>query len=180
MERSVNTAQDTALSVLREALDMELQGRQFFEDVAEKVKHPRTKSVFASLVKQELRHVEVIGEELRRLKEGGSWGSLEELQTSPPRHRKLSVFEEKRFKQLVFDPAAGELEALKLGIEIEQKSIEYYRNAGARSDDPKAKEVFNWLVGQEAGHLTILNAEHEYRSNPQYYYDIPEFSLEVM
>jgi len=36
------------------------------------------------------------------------------------------------------------------------------------------------LVGEEAGHLTILTAEHENRIKSGFYYDNMEFSLEVM
>jgi rubrerythrin len=63
---------------------------------------------------------------------------------------------------------------------VEKKSIDYYRSAATESSDPKAKEVFNWLVGEEAGHLTILTAEHNYWTKSGYYYDNAEFSLEVM
>jgi rubrerythrin len=90
------------------------------------------------------------------------------------------VFQDRQFKRLKFDPESGELDALGVGIEVEKKSIEYYRSAAIQSSDPKAKDVFNWLVGEEAGHLTILTAEHAYRTKSGYYYDNAEFSLEVM
>ncbi|MEM0344151.1 MAG: ferritin family protein [Thermoplasmata archaeon] len=173
-------SKEDAVSILTDAVEMEFQGRQFYEDVATRAKHPRTRAVFSSLANHERRHAEVIAEELARIKEGKEWKSLDELRSSLGGHPRLSVFEEPRFRRLEFDPAAGEIEALKLGIEVEKKSIDYYRNAGARSLEPKAREVFNWLVGQEAGHLIILEAEYEYRSNPGYYYDNMEFSLEVM
>lgn len=171
---------DDALAVLRSAIAMEIQGREFFEAVVNKVRHPQTKSVFESLAKQERKHIDVLAEELRRMEGGQGWGSLADAQASAEELSPLSVFQEERFRKLTLDPNAGELEALRLGIEVEQKSIEYYRNAGARASDPKAKEVFNWLVGQEAGHLTILTSELEYRSNPGFYYDTMEFSLEVV
>ena len=62
---------------------------------------------------------------------------------------------------------------------MEKKSIEYYTKAASMVDDPKAKEIFRWLVGEEGGHLTILTAEYDYRSKSGYYYDKAEFSLEV-
>ena len=179
-EADVFMTVDDPIAVLKGAVGMEFQGKEFFEDAAGKVGHPRTKIVFESLAKQEQKHIDVLAEELRRLQGGQSWASLTEAQVSAKAGLTLSVFQEERMKHLVLDPNAGELEALKLGIEVEQRSIEYYRNAGARVSDPHAKEVFNWLVGQEAGHLTILSSEYEYRSNPGFYYDTMEFSLEVM
>ena len=143
-------------------------------------KHQRTRDTFASLSKQEQRHVEILTEELRRLEKGMDWASLQDMKSSAPQSPKISVFREKGIKRLKFNPEAGELEALKLGMDIEKKSMDYYRGAGAQSSDPNAREIFNWLVGEEGGHLTILTAEYEYRTKSGFYYDDMEFSLEVM
>jgi len=168
------------LGILANAIEMEYEGKAFFQDVASKSKHQRTKDTFASLAKQEQRHVDILSEELRQMNEGKTWGSLEELKTSAPQSPKISVFKDKDIKRIKLDPNAGELDALKLGIEIEKKSIEYYRSAGSQMHDEKARELFNWLVGEEGGHLTILSAEYEYRNRSGFYYDNMEFSLEVM
>jgi len=168
------------LGILGNAIEMELEGKAFFADVASNAKHQRTKDTFMSLVKQEQRHVDILGEELRRLEQGKDWASLQEMKSTAPQYPKISVFKDKEIRRMRFDPEAGELEALTLGIEIEKKSMDYYRNAGLESSNPKAREIFNWLVGEEGGHLTILSAEYENRVKSGFYYDNMEFSLEVM
>jgi len=168
------------LVILTNAIEMERQGKAFFEDVAANSKHKRTKDTFMSLVKQEQRHEDILTDELNRLEHGKDWASLADAKASIQEFPKISVFKDKDIKRMRFDPEAGELEALKVGIEIEKKSIEYYRTAGSQTPDVKAKEIFNWLVGEEAGHLTILGAEYEYRTKSGFYYDDMEFSLEVM
>jgi len=168
------------LDILVNAIEMEREGKAFFEEVASNSRNQRTRDTFSSLVKQEQRHEEILSEELIRLKQGRDWASLGEMKASGHEYPKISVFKDNQIRRKKFDPGGGELEALKLGIEIEKKSIDYYRNAGVQADDPKAREIFNWLVGEEAGHLTILSAEYEYRARPGYYYDNMEFSLEVM
>ena len=168
------------LGILGNAIEMELEGKAFFEEVAGKAKHKRTRDTFASLVKQEQRHVDILGEELSRLQKGMGLAALNELKSSAPRYTRISVFQDKQFKRLRFDPNAGELEALRLGIEVEKKSVEYYRSAGMQTGDINAREMFNWLVGEEAGHLTILSSEYDYRTTSGFYYDNMEFSLEVM
>lgn len=168
------------LGILAKAIEMEYDGKAFFEEVAARSKHPRTKDTFMSLVKQEQRHVDILSEELRRMNEGKMLASLEDLKKSAPTSPVASVFKDKDIARIKLDPNAGELDALKLGIEIEKKSIEYYRNAGLQATGERARELFNWLVGEEGGHLTILNAEYEYRNRSGFYYDNMEFSLEVM
>jgi rubrerythrin len=159
---------------------MELEGKEFFEEVSAKARNERTRKTFQSLAKQEQRHVDILGEEMARLDKGMDWAALEDMKRSAPAYPKISVFKDKELRRLRFDPESGELEALRIGMEVEQKSIEYYRSAGAQAAEPKAREIFNWLVGEEAGHLTILKAEYGYRTRSGFYYDSPEFSLEVM
>jgi rubrerythrin len=168
-----------SLDILRNAIQMEVEGKDFFERASGMVKHQRSKDMFISLVKQEQRHVEILGEELNRLEHGEEWASLQDMKRSAPSLPKVSVFQDRAFRHLRISPDAGELDVLKVGIEVEQKSIEYYRSAGSSTVDPRAREVFNWLVGEEAGHLTILNAEYENRTGSGFYYDNMEFSLET-
>ena len=59
---------------------------------------------------------------------------------------------------------SGELEALRVGMDVEKKSIEYYRAAGNDLRDKNAKGIFNWLVTQETRHLTILRADYDKRT----------------
>lgn len=170
---------DISLQVLSNALEMEIEGRSFFRRASEVVRNQQAKDTFTSLVKQEQRHVDILGEELNRLEKGLSWASLQEMKQEAQTYPKISVFQDKDVKHMKLDPDAGELDVLKVGMEIEKKSIDYYRNASFQTTDPKAREVFNWLVGEEAGHLTILSAEYDYRTRSGYYYDNSEFSLEV-
>jgi rubrerythrin len=168
------------LGLLRNAIAMEIEGKAFFEEATEKVKHQRAKETFLSLVKQEQRHIDILNAELSRLSAGKNWASLSDVRELASTYHRVSVFKDKEIKRIKLSADAGELEVLKVGIEVEKKSIEYYRAAGAQTKDLNAREIFNWLVGEEAGHLTILSAEYEYRTKSGFYYDSMEFSLEVM
>lgn len=168
------------LVVLRNAIQMEMEGKDFFERAASRMKHKRAKEMFEGLIKQEQRHIEILGKEFERLTQGKRWMSLEEAEALPSGMPRVSVFKGPALRRVRLPEDAGELEALKIGIDVEQKSIEYYREAKERISNKKAKEVFGWLVNEESGHLTILNAEYEHRRGSGYYYDEPEFSLEVM
>lgn len=167
------------LAVLKDAILMELEGKNFFERAVDTVQNQRSKDTFSSLVQQEVKHIEVLSREYERLSSGDSWLSLYEASRKGQAVPQLSVFKDPRLKRIKLRQEAGELEVLALGIEVEKKSIEYYSAALKGTDDPKAKEIYRWLVGEESGHLTILSAEHDYRRRSGYYYDNQEFSLEV-
>lgn len=169
----------TPVEVLSDAIRMEMEGKDFFERASGRMSVPRARDMFLGLVKQEQRHVDVLTNQLRSLKDHNGWVSVGELPDHGPERSAASVFGDKDLKKIVLRPDAGELEVLKLGIEVERKSIEYYRSAGDASEDPKAKEVFAWLVEEEKGHLVILRAEYDSRARSGFYYDSAEFSLEV-
>jgi rubrerythrin len=168
------------LAVLKNAILMELEGKDFFERAIDTVKNQRSKDMFSGLVKQELRHIDILSREFEKLSKGECWLSLKEANSKRSEAAPLSVFKDAEIKRIKLSPDAGELEVLKLGMEVEKKSIDYYSAAQNKVKNTKAKEVFKWLVGEESGHLTILNAEYDYRQKSGYYYDNQEFSLEVM
>jgi rubrerythrin len=172
------TSIDPAL-ILRNAVEMEIQGKEFYERGAEKMSNRRGKEMFLSLVKQEGVHVDILEDQLNRFAHDRVWLPLKQLkgEASAPN---ISVFQDKNIKKIEIGPNAGELDVIKLGMEVEKKSVEFYRAAGSDLLDKNAKDIFNWLVAQEAGHLTILQAEYDYRTKSGFYLGEPEFSLEVM
>lgn len=169
---------DPAL-VLRHAVEMEVQGKDFYERAAGRMKNQRGKDMFKSLSRQEVVHIDVLEDQLNRFIHDKVWSSLKELKKEAEEHPQKSVFDDSHIKNIKLDPAAGELDVIRLGMEVEKKSVEYYGEAGRESADSKAKELFNWLVAQETGHLQILQAEFDYRTKSGFYYDTAEFSLET-
>ena len=176
----MSSARSEHMEILRNAIQMEEDGKEFFSEMAKRVRHPNARDMYISLAKQEQRHVEVLTEQLNRLETGREWASPSSVRRGSVTTPKVTVFTDEERRGYVIDPSAGELDVIKLGMEIEKRSIEYYRRAGAEVVSAKARQVFNWLVGEEAGHLAILQAEYDNRSRSGFYFDTPEFSLEVM
>jgi len=57
------------------------------------------------------------------------------------------------------------LEVLKTGMEIELNGITLYKSASERTDDPKAKEVFNFLSQEEVKHYGYLKKAYDAASS---------------
>jgi rubrerythrin len=174
------SARNEHIDILRNAIQMELYGEDYFQKMSDWAKHPNTKSMFISLARQERRHIDVLREELTSIEGGGDWVSPSSVKSGSNSAANEKVFGAEVGGGSEIDPKAGELEAIRLAMEVEKRSIDYYRKAGAQVTGSNAKKVFSWLVGEEAGHLTILTAEYDNRSRSGFYFDTPEFSLEVM
>lgn len=173
---------DEHAAILRSALEMERDGREFFLKAAERMSHAQATDMFRSLAKQEERHISVLEEQLRRVQKGDGWISPSSVKDAGDNtgHGGAHVFKDGDLDRLGIGQGASELDVIKLGMDIEKRSIDYYRRAGLEVASAKAREVFNWLVGEEAGHLTVLKAEYDHRTRSGFYFDTPEFSLEIM
>lgn len=168
----------SASEVLREAIAMEVEGKDFFERASGMVTRKRSKDMFIGLASQENRHIQVLTHELGRIEDGKDWDTLESAKSSSS-GAGHSVFSESGVRRLTLDPGASELDVIDVGIDVEDRSIRYYRSVGQAATDPNAKRVFDWLVGEESGHLTILRAERDSRAGSGFYFDNREFSLET-
>ena len=171
--------EDSGESVLRDAVVMELQGKDLFERASAIMSHPRAKEMFAGLARQEQAHADILAERLTVIRGSTAPRSLEAMRDHPAHFDLGDVFGDMKTIEIELEQGAGELEVIRLGIQLEKKSIEYYESAAEASQDSEARRTFEWLVGEEKGHLVILKAEHDNRAGTGFYYDTPEFSLEV-
>lgn len=55
---------------LKKALELEEEGKRFYEEVASRTSHPLVKALFEALAKEELLHMKKIGEIYGKVKEG--------------------------------------------------------------------------------------------------------------
>ncbi len=153
------TSIDAAL-VLRNAVEMEIQGKAFYEKAAEKTTDQKGKDMFLRLVEQERVHADILEDQLNMFVHDRGWVTLKQLRNGASA-LKISVFEDKDIKKIEIGPNAGDLDVIKLGMEVEKKSVDFYRAAGNDFRDKNAKDVFNWLVEQETRHLATLQAEFD-------------------
>lgn len=176
---SISDGKGEATEVLSHAIAMELEGKAFFEKAAERMRRQRSKDMFLGLATQEERHIAILSHELGRLQDGRDWVGLDEAMKASEPSSGSPVFSQDRGGVVEVRPDAGELEVIDVGIEVEKRSIEYYREASRQSAESKAQQVFDWLVQEETSHLTILQAERDSRAGTGFHYDSMEFSLET-
>ncbi len=177
--RAVEKSEEDMESVLKDAIMMELEGKDLFERASEMMQHPRARDMFAGLAKQEQAHAGILAEQLASLRGRSPQRTFEEIRDRPAQFDLGDVFGDMKTIKVELEEGAGELDVINIGIQLEKKSIEFYESAARESPSAEAKKAFEWLVNEEKGHLIILKAEHDNRAGSGFYYDTPEFSLEV-
>ncbi len=164
-----------ALTALEKAMEVERQGEAFYQEAAERVQDLMGRQVFQTLAKDEVEHLRVLQAEYESIKREKTWMPLDEAKVCEPK-APVKLFPNRRDASLMIPATAKDLDALKLAMDFEEKGYHAYAKAGAKTDDPKGKKVFDFLAKQENGHYLFLQKTYDYLTTKgAWYFDDQEF-----
>ena len=152
---------------LKTALQMELDGKQFYLEFAEKAKVVLVRKLFLRLSEEEDVHYGKIRGIHTALIDSQEWpdtGSAFWYDKSIK-----SVFREaleETHSGEIAAPAA-ELEGLDLAIKLEDKSYNFYRSRSETAVIPRERAFYEALAAEERGHYLALVDSKEYLLDPE-------------
>ncbi len=157
------------LEALLKAEELEVQGKKFYLEAAEKTLVPSIKDLFKHLAKEE---------DLHRKKIREIYQFFQQKKELPKYITKVS---KKQFNP-IFDPrelekVAGvktDIAALEEALNIEEKSIKYYQKLSEETKDPKVKRFFLTLVQEEWGHYLSIFDSIEFLKDPTSWHTFKE------
>jgi rubrerythrin len=160
-------------------MSLERDGYIFYIRAAEYASGERGKAMFRDLAAQEEQHLRLLLVEYQALEEGRGWVPYQEamqqdfpLDPADPDlpgeepSEPMPVFTAGRTASLENDIAA-----LEFGLETERISRELYAQGAEGSDDPSAREAYQFLVEQEEHHYRLLQNTLEYLTQNQTWWD---------
>ncbi|MDR4509960.1 MAG: ferritin family protein [Candidatus Brocadiaceae bacterium] len=156
---------ETLKDIREIALQMEIDGIKFYNDLAGRTLHPIGKAMFRSFVEDEKLHAKKLRILLSANEEAMQ---TEEESEVTVKERLVTIFQElgEELKERI-GVGANDLEALKLAIEIEESGVRFYEQAAKDADNIKNRETYRFLVGEEKTHLDILKNSLEYLENKE-------------
>jgi len=163
------------LQVLELAMDRERGGREFYLKAAASSSDRKGKQMFEWLARQEEAHLKLLTQQRDALTSSGSWLRPQAGVTEEPVAK--SEFPQQSEAWGKVQATAGELDALKVGIQAEKDSIALYSQAPQIADHPEAKAMFQRLVKEEQGHLDLLESEYEWLRKSKTYFTLHRFTL---
>jgi rubrerythrin len=157
--------QARTIQVLQVAVRMEIDGKEFYQKASERSSNKLGKNLFQQLAIEEDVHRKRFEQIYEGLKRGQKWPD-----TEPPSEKG------KRLKSLFSEAtrtlggkvkvAESELEAIKVGQDMEKKSYDLYHSRSEESTLPVEKRFYEALAGEERGHHLALTDAFEYLSDP--------------
>ncbi len=148
------------LTALSQAIGVEMDGRRFYSQCAERAQDPGAKKTFESLVGDEEFHIRILQNEYDRLASSGTWMTPAEARNGTPAGPSLKLFPDGAPATLV--PASDDMQALQMAMDFERKGYQNYSNAAKAADDPSAKQLFQYLANFEELHYEYLEKQAGY------------------
>ena len=148
---------DTLCGILSKALDIEEEGRDFYIECFKKTSDENGKKMFKTLAEDELRHYNRIAEIFESHMRQGYCDYLD----SKGKRKKSGIFESD-IPGAAIDEASDALEALNIGINAENNSINLYSRLADDAQDDTMKTAFIKLTQEEQKHKSILEQEVEF------------------
>jgi rubrerythrin len=166
--------QEYMLQALKDAVRMELEGRQFYLEAAKKVQNSGVRQILEYLAESEKYHIEKFNEIYRDLEKAPAW--TESMAAfNPPRHEPYICV----LAMAQADQETGgkdDLQALRTGIQMEDCSIDYYTKLARESRNPLARRFFMSVAHEERGHYLTLMDMHNYLTLPEDWFYVKQMS----
>jgi len=164
--------------ILLKGMELESSGVKFYTEAAEKTRNDTGKRIFLGLAKAEEHHYAIFREmsESSHPKVGLGLSDNKPLEDRIKSFRLFAKTPEKAVK----DDMMGDLEVLKIGQDIEKKSIEYYTSLVGASGSADFDSLLKDLAEVEKSHLAILKYEYDSIIGAGFWQDIPEIDVEKM
>ncbi len=155
------------MDIYKYAMQMELDGRHFYLDLAEKTNNTGIKSILTMMAESEAKHYNVI---LSMQKNDKTQYSADTEVLTNVKNIFMKMKEEKDI-----DVDVSQVEFYKKALEVETNSEKFYLERADEEKDPHRKEIFLTLAKEEKDHCVLLENMVNLVSQPDNWLENPEW-----
>jgi len=148
------------------AMQMEKDGEDYYYQLAQETDDKGLQAIFSMLAQEEAKHYEIISK----------------ARTARPVMAETSILSDAKniFTRIKesgesFGPNSGQAGAYKKAQEIEQKSMDFYKEKAGEIEQEYQKEIFLKLAEEEKKHYFLLQNIIDFVSRPETWLENAEF-----
>jgi rubrerythrin len=159
---------------IREAIKLEIRGKEFFNQAADMTPNSLGKKMFKRLAEEEVKHLEAFSKLFSAVIKSNEW---KQYLKDESLKGKSAVIEElvSRLRQA---KDKSDIEAIRIGMELELRAIDFFKSAAEKGDDPVAKEIFTKISEEEHFHYDLLQAQYDSLTGSGFWLDSSEFQMD--
>ncbi len=148
----------SASEIVELGIQIEKNGRDFYNTLASRTKNPKAKDIFTFLAGQEEKHIEVFRGILSKTDKYEAQGlDIEQYSDYMKNLAGENIFTSEGKGKELADKAGSDKEAIEVGIRAEKDSITFYEGMKKMAPDYDQKAIDEIIV-QEQAHLKQLTA----------------------
>lgn len=150
-------SQQGMVALLKDALQLEIEGWVFYRDVTGNLPEGAVRDVFIYLAEQEEKHQRYIGTELERVRGGGILDISGLAALAETTHDEVLA----DAVRSATDLSQHEASAIHTGMLLERNSWEFYHTAAAKAIEPDEVSMYGQLEEWEKLHLHLLEKAYD-------------------
>lgn len=159
--------------VMQTAIEMEQDAQRFYQDAANAATNPLAKRTFEALSSWEVEHETLLRDVYEKAAATDSCPALSELDAEQV---DMIAEAETVFKSALEDVAGAVADdptlddAYATAMDKERKAIAFYRSQLDEAQSDAETQLYEFLLGQERGHLNLLATTEEYLNDTKYWH----------
>lgn len=157
--------QDATLGALQTALQMEIDGKEFYLKASRASKNKLGRDLLNKLAGEEDLHRQVFQDIYNTMKNKKGWPDVKYRGDGGQRLRtifaKALENTEKHPK-----PIAEELDAIKTGMDMENKTLDFYNRRSKQASYAAEKQLYEAIAIQESEHHRVLMDYYDFLQDP--------------
>ncbi|MBN1224528.1 MAG: ferritin family protein [Candidatus Aminicenantes bacterium] len=157
-----------------EAIKLEINGRKFFNHAADITEHEKGKKMFRFLAEEEVKHLDTFGGMFNQILGGSDWKQYIRDGVQDEEAPLVTKLKENMKRE----EGKGEVEALRIGMELEEAAIRFFTEAAAATEDPVAKKIFREISEEEKFHFDLLQAQYDSVTHSGFWLGSAEFQMD--
>jgi rubrerythrin len=151
------------------AIQMEIDGKKFYQQAAQASKNDLGKKLFQQLAIEEDFHRQKFEEIYKAIQAKKSWPQVDIM---PHEGKELQTLFKSASKSV--KSSATELEAVQTAMNMENKTRDFYRDQAKKSSFATEKNYYQILEKEESAHHASLLDYYEYMKDPAGWFTIKE------
>lgn len=151
----------SGFEVIRAAMEVEKNGHRFYSSMVAKAHSDLARELFSMLAQDEVGHLKTLEKMVPLYQDGEFWENEEEFLPYLRRFSDKDVFPSAEQVEAALVSKEGDLKALDLAIEAEEKFAAYFHKAAEHAKTQEGKDAFSWLAKEEDRHAEILKERRD-------------------
>jgi rubrerythrin len=156
------------MNVFDFAIKMEVDGKAFYEKLAQGSSVAGLKTIFSRLAEDEQKHLEVF----QSLQAGGQMMAMPDSTALEDAQNVFASFLRTEGPAI----PGGDLEAYRFAMKLEAESFRLYEDAAGKESDTEIKRLLLRIAEEEHKHFSILENIYDFVNAPHQYLAWREFS----